>query len=92
MIIVYPYRVSCLVLTYNGVSKRPVDSNIMLPAVLLPNFEFGIIWNLIMKCWPNDLFAISVVMALEIGIRDKYRVRSLVLNEIICDFGLLVLA
>jgi len=68
MVIVDPNSITSFVLTYNDIRKSLVDSNIVLPTILLPLFEFWIIRDLIMKCRPNDLFAIAIVMTLQIGI------------------------
>ena len=72
MIIVYPDGIASFVLTYDDIGKCSVDGNIMLPAFLFPNLEFRIIRNLVMKSRPDDLFAITIVMTFEIGIRDVY--------------------
>jgi hypothetical protein len=72
MIIVYPYQVSSLILTHDSIGERFVYCNIMLPALILPCFEFWIVRNLIMESRPDNLLAISIVMALEICIGDKY--------------------
>jgi hypothetical protein len=89
MIIVNPYGVTSLVLTHDSICNSSVDGNVMLPAIRLPYFVFRIVRNLIMKSWPNDLLAISIVMALKIRIRYKYRNGPIVLGKIVCDFRFL---
>src|SRR5271169_2208902 len=73
MIVVYPNYITSFVLAYNDVGKCLVDFNVMLPTLLLPNFEFRIIRNLIMKCWPDNLLAIAIVVTFKIGVGNEYR-------------------
>ena len=71
MIIVDPYSVSSLILTHNDIRERYVDCDVMFPALVLPRLELGIIRDLVMKCRPKDLLAISIVVTLHIGIRNE---------------------
>jgi len=73
MIVVYPNYIAQFVLTYNDIGKCHVDFNVMLPTLLFPSFEFRIIGDLIMKCRPQNLLAIAIVMTFKIGIGNKYR-------------------
>jgi hypothetical protein len=72
MVIIYPDCIASFVLTYYGFCKSSVDSNVMFPAVLFPYLILGIIRDLVMECWPDDLFAIPVIMTFQIGVRDEY--------------------
>ena|ERR1700736_1385146 len=72
MVIIYPDRIASFVLTHNGLCKCSVDRNIVFPAIFLPDLIFGVIRDLVMECWPDDLFAISIVVAFHIGVRDEY--------------------
>jgi hypothetical protein len=84
MVIVDPDGVASLVLTYDDIGKGPIDSDIMFPTFLLPYFVLWIIRDLIMKCRPDDLFAVSVIVTFQVGIRDEDRNRSFLNCE---EFG-----
>jgi hypothetical protein len=71
MIIVHPYSISSLILTHNDIGKSFVDCDVMFPAFVLPRLELWIVRDLVMKCRPKDLLAISIVVTLHIGIRDE---------------------
>ena len=72
MVIIYPDSIASFVLTDDDIGERPVDCNIMLPAVLFPNFELGIIGNLVMERRPDNLLTIAIVMTFKIGVRNEY--------------------
>jgi hypothetical protein len=71
MIIVYPDCITSFILSDDDFCECTIDFDVMLPTFLLPDFKLGIIRNLIMKCRPNDLFAISFVMSFQLGIGDE---------------------
>jgi hypothetical protein len=89
MIVIDPYCIAALVLTYDDFSKGPVDSNIVLPTIRFPNLGLWIIRDLVMECRPNDLLAISIVMTLEIGVGNEDWNRLLVSVEVIHNIHLL---
>jgi len=92
MIIVYPDCISSFVLTNNGFCKSFVDGNIVFPTFCFPLLELWIVRDLIVKCWPKDLFAISIVMAFKICICHKDRDRSFMKIEMTSYLGFLVRA
>jgi hypothetical protein len=76
MIVVYPDCITPFVLAYDDVGKRTIYCDVMLPAILLPNLEFRIDRDLIVECWPENLLAIAIIMALEIGVGNEYGNRT----------------
>jgi hypothetical protein len=91
MIVIHPYCITALVLTHDDFGKGSVDGDIVLPTILLPDLGVWIIGNLIMKRWPNDLLAISIIMALEVGVGNEDW-NGLVVNiKVIRDIRLLPL-
>jgi hypothetical protein len=89
MVIIYPDCIASLVLTYNCFCEGSVDCDIVIPTVILPHFVFGIIGNLVVECRPDNLFAISIVMTFQVGIRDEYWNRLSLGTEEVCDFRFL---
>ena len=85
MVIIDPDGITSFVLTYDDIGECSIDGNIMLPAFLFPYFVFWVIGDLIMKCWPDDLFAVSVIMTFQIGIRDENGQRSFLTAEVFGD-------
>jgi len=85
MVIVDPNCVSSFVLTYNHFCESSVDGDVVFPTTVLPVFEFWIIGDLIMKGGPDDLFAVSIVVTLEIGIGYEHGDRSFVRVEMVGD-------
>lgn len=75
VIIVYPDCIASFILAYDDFCKGTVDRDIMFPTILLPNLEFRIIGDLIVKYWPENLLAITVIMTFEIGVGDEHRNR-----------------
>jgi hypothetical protein len=91
MIVVHPDDITALVLTHDDFGKGSVDGDVVLPTILLPNLGLWIIRDLIVKRWPDDLLAISIVMALEVRVGNEDR-NGLVVNiEVIRDISLLPL-
>jgi hypothetical protein len=82
MIIIHPYSISSFILAYNDIRKSFVDCNVMIPTLVFPRLEFRIVGDLVMKCRPKYLLAISVIVTLQIGIRDEYRNRLFLGGEI----------
>jgi len=68
VVIVYPYGVASFVLADYYVGERLIHGNIVLPALLLPDCILRIIRDLVMKSWPKDLLAISIIMTFVVGI------------------------
>lgn len=85
MVIIHPYRVASLILAYDDVGESFVDCNVMLPTLIFPGLEFWIVGDLIMKSRPKNLFAISIIVTLQVAIRNEYRDRLLVCREILGD-------
>ena len=91
MVIIDPYCVTALVLAHDGFGKGFVDSDIVLPTILLPNLGLWVIGDLVMERRPNDLLAIPIVMTIVLGVRNKDWNRLFVNIEIIRDIRLLCL-
>jgi hypothetical protein len=92
MVIVHPNCVSSFVLTYDSFRKCSVDRDILLPSFFLPNPVLGIIWNLVVECRPENLFAISIIVAFQFGVRDEHWNRLFVAGKVRADFRFLGLA
>ena len=83
MIIIHPYRIASLVLTYDCVCKGLIDFNVMLPTLVLPRLESRVVGDLIVKSRPKNLFTISIIVTLQIGIRNKDWDRFLLRREVL---------
>ena len=64
MVIVDPNGITPFILADNNICEGLVDGNVMLPTILFPLLEFWIIRDLVVKCRPDDLLAIAIVMTL----------------------------
>jgi hypothetical protein len=91
MIVVHPHCITALVLTHDDFGKGSVDGDIVLPTILLPNLGLWIIRDLIVECGPDDLLAISIVMALEVGVGNEDWNGLVVNTKVVRDIGLLSL-
>lgn len=85
MIIVDPNCISSFVLIYNRFCESSIDSDVVFPTGLLPLFEFWIVRDLVMERWPDDLLAVSIIMAFEISVGYEDGNRSFLCVEIVED-------
>ena len=64
MVIVDPNGITLLVCLDNAVGNALVHGFVQFPRVVLVSLGFGVVRNLVMQSWPQNLLTVVVVVAL----------------------------
>lgn len=80
-----PDDVAFLVIFGYAVSEGLVDFDVEYPGMILICFALWMVRNLIVEDWPQDGFAIMLVVTIEITVTDIDSQRVIVVLQLLCN-------